>query len=259
MTSLPLVGRRVLVTRAAHQADKLSAGLRAVGAEPVEVPVLEIRPPIDLEPLDRVLRQLDRYDWLILTSANTVRALVERAGELVLPFAVPDSLKVAAVGGATAAAARKAGLNVALVPDNYVAESLAECLSGKVAGQRILFVRAAIARDVIPDAMRAAGATVDVVDAYRNVMPETAPEQLRRALADGVDAATFTSSSSVTHLADAAHKAELSLPFTGVAAVSIGPITSKTLHQLGWEPAIEASPSDIPGLIQAVVQVLANR
>jgi len=75
MTALPLAGRRVLVTRAAHQASKLSEGLRALGAEPVEVPVLEIQPPADLAPLDRALRALDLYDWLILTSANTVRRL----------------------------------------------------------------------------------------------------------------------------------------------------------------------------------------
>ena len=108
MSSLPLAGRRVLVTRAAHQAGKLSEGLRALGAEPVEVPVLEIRPPSSFEPLDEALRQLDHYDWLILTSANTVRALVERAAELGIALA-PASLKVAAVGEATADAARNVG------------------------------------------------------------------------------------------------------------------------------------------------------
>ena len=89
MSSLPLAGRRVLVTRAVHQAGKLSEGLRALGAEPVEVPVLEIRPPESFESLDKVLRQLDDYHWLILTSANTVRALVERAAELGIRFTPP--------------------------------------------------------------------------------------------------------------------------------------------------------------------------
>ena len=96
MSALPLAGRRVLVTRAAHQAGKLSEGLRAKGAEPVEVPVLEIFPPEDFEPLDRALRQLDEYDWLILTSANAVRALAERAAALGLVFGSMESLKVAA-------------------------------------------------------------------------------------------------------------------------------------------------------------------
>jgi uroporphyrinogen-III synthase/uroporphyrinogen III methyltransferase/synthase len=256
MTALPLAGRRVLVTRAAHQAGKLSEGLLALGAEPVEVPVLEIQFPVDLAPLDRALDSLDSYDWLILTSANTVRSIADRARSLGLPLHAGPRLQVAAVGEATAAAARKAGLPVALVPETYVAEALVECLAGQSSGKKILLARAAIARDVIPDALRAAGAQVDVVDAYRNVMPAAAPEMLRAALEKGIDAATFTSSSSVTHLADAARAAGIAFPFNGVRAVSIGPITSQTLRELGWEPAAEATVSDIPGLIAAVDRVL---
>ncbi|MGA3332795.1 MAG: uroporphyrinogen-III synthase [Terracidiphilus sp.] len=259
MTPQPLGGRRVLVTRAAHQSGKLSEGLRALGAEPVEVPVLEIRPPADFAPLDRALRLFDSYHWLILTSANTVRALADRAKSLGSPLAAPASLKVAAVGDATAAAARSAGFAVALIPETYVAESLVECLAGQAAGKKILLARAEIARDVIPDALRGAGATVDVVDAYRNVMPETAPVLLREALQKGIHAAAFTSSSSVTHLAEAARQAGVAFPFPGVAAISIGPITSQTLRALGWDPAAEASPSDVPGLIQAVARALAAR
>jgi uroporphyrinogen-III synthase/uroporphyrinogen III methyltransferase/synthase len=253
---LPLAGRRVLVTRALHQAGKLSGGLRALGAVPVEVPVLEIRPPASFEPLDAALRQLDGYDWLILTSANAVRALVERTAALGIALVQPARLKVAAVGEATAVEARKAGLQIAFLPEAYVAESLVEGLLVSAAGKRILLARAAVARDVIPDALRAAGAEVDVVDAYRNALPEGAPEQLRRAVAEGLDAVTFTSSSSVTHLAEAARKAGIVWPLAGVPAVSIGPITSQTLCDLGWPPTAEAEPSDIPGLIAAVVRVL---
>lgn len=251
-----LGGRRVLVTRAAHQAGKLSDGLRALGAEPVEVPVLEICPPEDREPLDRALRRLDTYDWLILTSANTVRALVERVAALGISFAECQIPQIAAVGDGTAAAARNAGFAVAVVPENYVAESLAACLADRVAGKRVLLARAEVARDVIPDALRAAGGEVEVVDAYRNVLPEAAPQLLRAALAAGIDAATFTSSSSVTHLAEAARQAGIAFPPAGVKAVSIGPITSATLRELGWEPAAEAAPSDVPGLIDAVVRVM---
>jgi uroporphyrinogen-III synthase/uroporphyrinogen III methyltransferase/synthase len=259
MSALPLAGRRVLVTRAAHQAGKLSEGLCELGAEPVEVPVLEIRPPASFEPLDAALRQLDRYDWLILTSANAVHALTERATSLGIVLAQYPRLQVAAVGEATASEARKAGLQVAFVPEAYVAESLVEgllqSLQNRPSSQRILLARAAIARDVIPDALRSAGAVVDVVDAYRNVLPDAAPEQLRQALQSGLDAATFTSSSSATHLAKAARLAGVAWPFAAVPAVSIGPITSQTLRELGWEPAAEALTSDIPGLIDAVVQV----
>jgi uroporphyrinogen-III synthase/uroporphyrinogen III methyltransferase/synthase len=95
-----------------------------------------------------------------------------------------------------------------------------------------------------------------VVEAYRNVLPEAAPEQLRQALEKGIDAATFTSSSSATHLAEAARVAGVAWPQAGVPAVSIGPITSQTLRELGWPPAAEANPSDIPGLIAAVKRVL---
>lgn len=255
MTLLPLAGRRVLVTRAAHQAGKLSEGLRALGAEPVEVPVLEIRAPESFAALDAAMLSLGGYDWLILTSANTVRALVDRALATGAALVHPVGLKVAAVGESTAAAAHAAGFTVTFVPESYVAESLIETLAARAAGQKILLARAAGARDVIPDALRAAGAAVDVVNAYRNALPEGAPDQLRRALAARIDAATFTSSSSATHLAEAARRAGVAWPFAGVPAVSIGPITSQTLKELGWEPAGEANPSDISGLITAVARL----
>ncbi len=285
MAALPLAGKRILVTRAAHQAGKHSEGLRALGAEPVEVPVIEIRPPLDFAPLDRALRALSDYDWLILTSANTVQALSDRAAVLDLDLAAATQLNVTAVGEATAMTASHAGFAVALIPDSYVAESLVDKLlkhghevsghdfsravdgeeklgalapEGSLYGQRILIARAAVARDVIPDALRGAGATVDVVDAYRNVMPASAPALLRDALEKGIAAAAFTSSSSVTHLANAARQAGIAFPFAGVAAVSIGPITSQTLRVLGWEPAAEASPSDVSGLVAAVLRALAD-
>ncbi len=254
MPELPLAGRRVLVTRAAHQAGKLSDGLRALGALPVEVPVLEI---VFLDSLDKVLQKIDHYDWVILTSANTVRALGERCAAIGI-VARSETVKVAAVGAATAAAAREAGWEVSAVPENYVAEGLVATLGREVAGKRVLLARAEVARDVIPDALRSGGAIVDVVDAYRNVLPTGAPEQLRRALSDGLDAVTFTSSSSVAHLADVAHAAGANFPFEGVPAVSIGPITSGTLREFGWEPAAEAKPHDIPGLIAATTQVLSK-
>ena len=258
MNYLPLAGRRILVTRAAQQAGKLSEGLRALGAIPVEVPVLEMVPPLSFVALDRALRLIGQYDWVIFTSANTVAALQRRGAELRIPLTSPA--KVAAVGAATASAAREAGWNVALIPESYVAESLVASLDKQeVRGKRVLLARAEIARDVIPDALRVAGALIDVVDAYRNVIPAETPGQLRRALAEGLNAATFTSSSSVTHLADAARAANVGFPFPGVPAVSIGRVTSTTLRAAGWEPAAEADPHDIPGLIRAVEQLLTNR
>ena len=255
----PLAARRVLVTRAAHQAGKLSAALRALGLSPVEVPVLEIRPPASYEPMDAALRNLAAYHWLILTSANTVAALAARAQTLSLNLpALAAHVKIATIGSATAQAATDAGLPPALLPKAYVAESLVESLGPHAAGSRILLARAAIARDVIPDALRAAGATVDVVDAYQNAIPAAAPAQLRAALQQGIAAATFTSSSSVTHLADVAREAGLAFPFAGVPAISIGPITSQTLREYGWPPAAEANPHDIPALAAAVARLLVR-
>ena len=260
MAALPLAGRRILVTRAAQQAGKLSEGLRALGAEPVEVPVLEIAPPASFEALDRALHSISQYDWVIFTSANTVEALKARGEAIGVVPATASRANVAAVGTATASAAREAGWKVNLIPDTYVAESLVASLQKQeVRGKRVLLARAQVARDVIPDTLRAAGAMVDVVDAYRNVIPAEAPGQLRRALAAGIDAATFTSSSSVTHLADAARAANLGFPFSGVAAVSIGRVTSATLRAAGWEPAAEADPYDIPGLIAATEKLLIRR
>ena len=247
-----LTNRRILVTRAAHQAGKLSEGLGALGAEPIEVPVLEIRPPGSFAALDSALHDIASYDWLIFTSVNTVQAVLGRAQLLNFSLALSDKAKVAAIGSSTAAALQNAGLQVDFIPASYVAESLVEGLASYWPRQRVLLARAAQARDMIPDALRAAGAKVDVVDAYRNVLPADAPEKLRAALAGKLDAATFTSSSSVTHLAQAAAKAGIPFPLEGIPAISIGPVTSQTLREHNWHPAIEASPSDIPGLIAAV-------
>ena len=133
MTS-QLSGRRVLVTRAAHHAGKLSDALRALGLEPVEVPVLEIRSPDSFDALDKALCQLNSYDWLILTSANTVRALFGRAASLGVALGSYAG-RVAAIGAATANGACEAGLIATLVPETYVAESLVQCLAGQIGGQ----------------------------------------------------------------------------------------------------------------------------
>jgi uroporphyrinogen-III synthase len=256
MPAQPLAGKRVLVTRAAHQAGKLSELLRALGAEPVEVPVLEIRPPDSYNPLDAAIGNLSSYDWLIFTSTNTVHAFAERARMQGIALTATKQPRVAAIGSATAGAAEEIGLTVSLTPKAYVAESLAAALSPQIADKRILLARAAAARDVIPDTLRAAGAHLDVVDAYRNVLPESAPQLLRAALATHLHAATFTSSSSVTHLAKAAQKAGIAFPLANVPAISIGPVTSQTLRESGWPPAAEASQSDISGLVAAVAQFL---
>jgi uroporphyrinogen-III synthase len=172
-------------------------------------------------------------------------------------------LKVAAVGSATAEAARKAGFRVTVVPDSYNSEGVVAALGNSVSGKRVLLARAKVARDVIPDALTAAGALLTVVDAYQIALPDGAQETLVEALRVGVDAATFTSSSTVRNLAEVAREAGIAFPLTGsaglVKAISIGPVTSATLREFGWEPAGEAGVSDIPALIEAVKQGIGTR
>jgi uroporphyrinogen-III synthase len=260
--TLPLAGRRILVTRAVQQAGKLSDGLKALGAEPVEVPVLEIRPPDSYEALDKAIAKLEppqAFDWLILTSVNTVQTVAARCLLLHVDVSEIKLLKVAAVGSATAEAARKAGFRVTVVPDSYNSEGVVAAVESSVSGKRVLLARAKVARDVVPDALTAAGALMTVVDAYQTALPDGAREALVEALRVGVDAATLTSSSTVRNLAEVAREAGIAFPFAGVKAVSIGPVTSATLREHGWEPAGEAGTSDIPGLIEAVRQGLGIR
>lgn len=259
-SSLPLAGRTILVTRARHQAGRLAEALRQVGAEVVEIPAIAIVPPDSYAELDRALGNLAQYAWLIVTSANAVEALRARLAVVGIPAEALAHLKIAAVGSATAAALRELGLAVAVTPAEYVAESLVEAVGSRVDGQRVLLARAAVARDVIPDALRTRGATVDVVDAYRTVIPEESVTAIRTIFGPNgrvPDAATFTSSSTVTNFAALLRAADVVAP-AGMKTVSIGPVTSGTLRELGWEPAAEADPHDLAGLVAAVTNALAG-
>lgn len=258
MSELPLAGRTVLVTRARHQAGKLAEELRAQGAAVVEIPAIEIVPPESYEPLDRALRNLSQYQWLIATSANAVDALRGRMEASGIGPASLTGLTIAAVGSATARALRELGLEPAVTPPEYVAESLVTALGDRARGQRVLLARAAVARDVIPDALRAGGATVDVVDAYRTAVPKESVTAIRTLFGPGgpaPDAATFTSSSTVTNFLALLREAGVPAP-KSMRAVSIGPITSRTLREHGWEPAAEADPHDLGGLVAAVAAAL---
>jgi len=256
--TLPLSGRRILVTRARHQAGKLSAGLVALGAEVIEIPAIEIAPPHSWEPLDAALRKLPYYDWLIVTSANAVQSIRDRISAINLDLAAFLHLKIAAVGSSTAQSLVEAGLAVSIVPEEYVAESLIAALGEQTGDQHVLIARAAVARDVIPEALAKTGATVDVVDAYQTVIPESSIRRISEVFAPSQpppDAATFTSSLTVTNFLQLLEAAGTKRP-EKMLAISIGPITSQTLRNHGWEPSAEAAPHDIPGLISAVIGTL---
>ncbi len=255
----PLAGRRILVTRARHQAGQLSAQLAALGAEVIEVPAIEILPPDSFEPLDAALQNLAHYRWMIVTSANTVRALRDRMTALKLASGDFAHLKIAAIGSATAHALKELGIAVDVTPEEYVAESLLAALGDQLRGARVLLARAAIARDIIPETLTVRGAKVDVVDAYRTVIPAESVKLISELFASAAripDAATFTSSSTVTNFFHLLKSAGIDHPLAKMKAISIGPITTQTLRDHNWQPAAEANPHDLPGLVAAVTEAL---
>jgi uroporphyrinogen-III synthase len=257
----PLAGKHIVVSRARDQAEALAFPLRELGAEVLEIPFIEIRPPASFKHLDDALRQIHDYDWLILTSVNGVRALAGRIQHLGLDALNFVHLKVAAIGPATEQALEAEQFQVDVVPDKYVAEAVVSSLRGQVKGQRILLVRAKIARDVIPEELRRAGAVVNVVEAYETVAPVSSRSHLQALLQDSgrkPDVITFTSSSTVRNFASLLdlktdrHSAHPPI-LEGVKLASIGPVTSVTLRQLGLPVDIEAREYTVPGLVRAIV------
>jgi uroporphyrinogen-III synthase len=203
--SMPLAGIRILVGRARHQASALSAGLKKLGAEVSEVPFIEIREPRSYKPLDTALKSITDYDWLILTSVNGVEALSKRMKHLRVSPTNFKHLKIAAIGPATREEIEALGLKVDVVPQRYIAESVVECLRGKVEGKRVLLARAKVARDVIPRELRKMGARVEVVEAYETVVPASSQSRLRSIMKDPKrrpHVVTFTSSSTVINFAN---------------------------------------------------------
>lgn len=255
--SQPLKGKQIVVTRARSQASSLIAALTQLGAEVIELPTIETVPIDSYEALDVALRNIAQYQWLIVTSANTVRVLAKRLAALNLPPSTLAWPRKVAIGSATANAMREQGIEVDLVPNQYVAESLLQALGDQVAGKRILLARATVSRDVIPDELTRKGATVHAIDAYKTVIPNGAVDRMRQVFSDPAtppDAVTFTSSSTVKNFFALWHEADFRGIPEGVAAISIGPITSETLREFGWKPAREAKRHDVEGLVQGVSQ-----
>jgi uroporphyrinogen-III synthase len=259
MTVGPLSGRRIVVTRAARQSGGLRERLEQQGAEVLLLPTIEIAPPESYEPLDDALRDAQRFAWLVVTSANAVRVLGDRLAGIGLQVRSLAHLHFAAIGPSTAEAMRTLGLKVDVVPKQYLGEALADALKGQVRGQRVLLVRAAVARDVVPYALTSAGATVTVVDAYRTVVPADAAERARAIFGANQlpDAVVFTSGSTVAHLLDVLREAGLVFS-RDVACVSIGPVTSAALREAGLEVAAEAETASLDGLVEACVRLFAR-
>lgn len=253
----------MLVGRARHQAGALSEELHRRGAEVIEIPFLEIRKPKSFRPLDAALKNLDSYDWLILTSVNGVEAMWKRMEKLRLSKRAFEPLRIAAIGPATKKAIEQRGAKVDVVPKEYVAESVVRSLRHKVKGKRVLLVRAKVARDVIPRELRQARAHVDVVEAYETVVPLSSRGRLRAALKNAKKRphlVTFTSSSTVRNFVEllgSAGKARAAL-LAGIRMASIGPVTSATLRELNLPVDIAAKEFTIPGLVAAIGRSFAT-
>lgn len=241
---MKLAGQRVVITRDRAQAGGLADLLATAGAEVVELPVIAIRPTADPEPLRKAAQSVSAYRWLVFTSANGVKFFFEAGPQGPLP-------PVCAIGPATARALAAQGVAAALQPDEAVAESLVDAFRGvPLQGARVLLPQASGAREVVAAGLRELGASVDVVEAYRNVPPEGLAEAAARVFQSRVDWVTFTSGSTVKNLLAAVPREALA----GVRLASIGPVTSEALHRHGFRPDAEARPHTAEGLVAAMEQ-----
>lgn len=250
-TSQPLAGIRVVVTRPRHQAAEFMDALEGLGADVVVFPTIRIVPPEDPGPLRRAVGQLDTYDWLVLTSSNGVDRFWETLEEAGLDAGALGGLRIACVGTSTAAAVEARGGRVSVVPEKHVGEGLLDAMvaAERMAGARILLPRAAEARDVLPDGLRAHGAHVDDVAAYRTVPDTEGAAAMRARLQAGdIDMLTFTSSSSVRNFVAAVGR-----EVGGASVAVIGPVTGETARGLGLAVAVEAEPHTIAGLVRGLV------
>ncbi len=254
----PLFGRRIVLTRPEGQADASLALFREAGADAISLPAIAIAAPADPEPLRRAAAALGTYDWVVFTSANGVRALLSALASAGKDARAFGRSRVACIGPETARALSRAMLLADLVPREHVGEGLAqELLSAIGSGPaKVLIPRAKVARDVVPAALAAAGHTVDVVTAYETLPAERSAARARELLRAGtVDAVLFSSSSTATHFVSFVGNDALAK----VTVASIGPVTSKTLEDLGVRVDVTATTFTMQGLEEALVAHYAAR
>ena len=249
----PLAGKRILVTRPRAQAAALCDKLAAQGATSVVFPTIEIAPLDDYTALDRAIRSLAAYHWIIFTSVNGVKAFWERldlGGFRNLRGLPPN---IAAIGPATARALQAHGVTATLIPDEYIAEAILDNI-GDVQDRRILLPRADIAREALAVELQRRGAHVDEIAAYRTLPAQPDPDGLRE-LQRGVDVITFTSSSTVRNFVALAGEDAI-LP--GAIIACIGPITADTARELGLRVDVIAAEYTMDGLVTALVKHFAE-
>ena len=256
--TLPLFGRRIMVTRAGNKASALSDRLAEMGAYPLEIPTIEVRPLDDFTELDSCLGSLSEFDWIAFTSANAVHAVCNRLLETGRDMRALHGAKAAVVGKATYSELLQRGVKADLVPDRATSGGLASALAEHgIGGCRILLPRSDIATTELPDSLRSNGAEVREVDAYRTLIPASSIEAARDAIGEGVDAVTFTSSSTVTNLIRILDNDISSLTDTTIAC--IGPVTAVTAGRYGLKVDIVANVAASDGLAGALAEHFSGR
>lgn len=254
----PLAGKRILVTRPQAQAPELAERLAALGAEPIEAPAIRIVPPDDMQPLDDACAAAASFAWIVFTSANAVDAFLQRlaaAGEGECGGKLAG-VRICAIGPATGARLARHGLSVDLAPSDHRGEGVSAALRATLdlRGTRILLPRADIARPLLPDALRAAGAAVTEVTAYRTVAATAWPGTDVRELLDRrrIDAVTFTSASAVRAVAQSLGAAQAAGLLRPTVVAAIGPVTARAARQLGVETPVMPSTYTTQALAQAL-------
>lgn len=254
----PLLGKTIVITRAREQASDMSAQLKDLGAIVIECPTIKICPLDDYGQVDKAIDDLHKYKWLIFTSVNGVKYFWDRLAHNNRDSRYLGSCQVAAIGPATALALEKRGVRPDLVPETYVAESVAEALIHKegrhLAGQHILLPRAARARSALPEELTKMGAKVDIAPIYETVPVSDCGKDLQCMLAKGeVDCIAFGSSSTVENFLSIVPAEELK-KHEQTRLAAIGPITARTLQANGLHAQIQPQSYTIPGLVDAIVK-----
>ena len=250
----PLLGKRIVVTRARVQASDLVERLRELGAECMECPTIQVVPPESWDKLDAALERLPSYDWLVFTSVNGVDHFFQRLTQKGLDTRALGHLHTAAIGPATARRLGRHGLNTDILPSTYQAESVVEAFSQQpIKGKRILLPRAMEARTILPDSLTDMGAAVDEIAVYRTVQSsEDAPLLIKELQAGAIDMVTFTSSSTVSNFKALLPEAFDPALIEKVAVACIGDITADTAKRLGFKVDITAEVFTIEGLCEAI-------
>jgi len=247
---LPLFGQRILVTRPAAQAEALGGQFEELGADVWSQPAIELREPADWSAADEVLERLSQFDWIVYSSVNGVHAFMKRMQANGQDLRALGPVRLAAIGPATADALARYHLRADRCPQRYQAEDLADELARDAGGQRFLLVRASRGREILGERLLAAGADVEQVVFYESVdVREPAPD-VHQAMRAGQINWTTVTSSAIARSLDLMFSSDLA----ATRLVSISPVTSATLRQLGWEPAAEAREATMAGVVEAVLE-----